>query len=477
MSSPLHTSAPHRAEHTTTVRRAHSGYGIAIALAATLTALLPFATAWGSLTQIASALLIGAGALVAQFLSKIRASDLRPIRHFLLYLSPVLLLSLAFPLVTARMAEHTIDGIPLSSVVLACSLTVPWLAQAACLPAYRAIGPLMAQRDGAAITRALTEHWPIMFVSALPLTVLGAVVVWSATGWGLEPVATYFVLVMLHVFFVQSLVAGDVMQRRGLWAIGWASYAVALLAAPQLWWLPPLVGGLTQVVAMGSHIIGVRSAQRIPLRDLGHDLVRGTALGSVLWADKLVLYLVVGASLPVTTIFAAMFPAVLAYNYYFVRQAPAVDRAVNKLHEAIAGESMAECSRRSAAVAYAVDRAVLRTGAVGMVATLAVSCILTLLQPQSAASSVAIGLASWSFMMVTLVSYQLDYIGERAMAMSIGGLHLVAVCAAFLLLSPLGAYLALLVVDVILLGIAWHRYRWAWQLPHFTLFWRHAIGW
>ena len=71
----------------------------------------------------------------------------RPGAGLLLYLSPVILLNLVYPLVSPAMAAVDVGGVQLTLVVLASSITVPWLAQAACLPAYRAIGDLMAERD------------------------------------------------------------------------------------------------------------------------------------------------------------------------------------------------------------------------------------------------------------------------------------------------------------------------------------------
>ena len=59
--------------------------------------------------------------------------------NFLLYVSPVALLTTVFPIVTPTINRYNLDGVPLIQVILAASITVPWLSQAACLPLYRAI--------------------------------------------------------------------------------------------------------------------------------------------------------------------------------------------------------------------------------------------------------------------------------------------------------------------------------------------------
>ncbi|MHA7241014.1 hypothetical protein [Arthrobacter sp. TMS1-12-1] len=407
----------------------------------------------------------------------------RPGAGLLLYLSPVILLNLVYPLVSPAMAAVSVGGVQLTLVVLASSITVPWLAQAACLPAYRAIGDLMAERDMAAITRRFCATWPAMFVQALPLVVVFAVPLWLATGWSFTALATYAALCSLHLLFVQSLILANVGSRRGLWAIAWAAYAAALFAAPTLWWLPPLLGALTQVVPMGRGLAAV-SLTRLGARDFSSDLVRGLLLGAVLWADKFVLFLVTDGDFQVVIVFLAMLPAVIAYNYYFVTLAPKVDRAVADLHRTISEEPFTVLATRSKRLSRTVDRAILSTGAVGMVLTLVISLLLEGIQPVNVLLAVSVGIASWAFMILTLLSYELDYIGEKVLPQVLGGIHLVLCAAAFVLInasqSSAGAalaYGALVVADLVLVAVAWVLYKRHWSQPEYTLFWRHATSW
>ena len=80
--------------------------------------------------------------------------------------------------------------------------------------------------------------------------------------------------------------------------------------------------------------------------------------------------------------------------------------------------------------------------------------------------------------MTTVVSYKLDYIGNRRLAQALGGAHLVA-CVALFALVPPGAdlYLVLAAVEAVLLAIALHGCFSAWRVPEYTLFWRHATAW
>ena len=415
---------------------------------------------------------------------RVRSDDSsRPGAGLLLYLSPVILLNLVYPLVSPTMAAASVGGVQLTHIVLASSITVPWLAQAACLPAYRVIGDLMAERNMGAITRRFCSTWPAMFGYALPLVAAFTTVLWLATRWSVPAVAAYAALCALHLLFVQSLVLANVGDRRGLWALAWVAYAAALFVAPTLWWLPPLLGALTQIAAMGRSLTAV-SLQLLSVRNVYTDILRGLLLGAVLWADKFVLFLLTDGNFQVVIVFIAMLPAVIAYNYYFVNLAPKVDRAVSSLHRAIAGEPLQVLSARSKTLSRTVDRAILSTGTVGMVLTLIISLLLAGLQPANVLLAVWVGVASWAFMILTLLSYKLDFIGEKVLPQVLGGIHLALCVVVFSLVGPTeassGAALAygtLAAADVLLLAFAWVLYKRHWRQPEYTLFWRHATSW
>lgn len=464
-----------------------------IITALALTALIPVANSvlppgWSFSLLALGALLVMIALLMLSRPSKGErvesAGGTRSGAGLLLYLSPVILLNLVYPLVSPAMASVEVGGVQLTLVVLASSITVPWLAQSACLPAYRAIGDLMAERDMVAITRRFCATWPAMFVQSAPLILVFALPLWLATRWSFTAVATYAALCALHLLFVQSLVLANVGSRRGLWALAWTAYAGALFLAPTIWWLPPLLGAATQIAAMGRGLAAVRLSRRLDARNFSADLVRGLLLGSVLWADKFVLFLVTGGNFQVVIVFLAMLPAVIAYNYYFVNLAPHVDRAVADLHRTIAKEPLTVLATRSKRLSRTVDRAVLSTAAVGMMLTLAVSLLLDGIQPVHVLLAVAVGTASWTFMILTLLSYELDFIGEKTMAQVLGGIHLGLCIIAFLLIDATQtsagaalAYGALVAADLLLVVVAWVLYKRHWRQPEYTLFWRHATSW
>lgn len=402
----------------------------------------------------------------------------------LLYLSPVLLLNAVYPLVSPAMAGIDVAGVPLTYVVLASSVTVPWLAQAACLPIYRVLGDLMAERNIGEITRRFCQFWPMMFIQSLPLVAVFAVPLWLATGWAWDAMMHYVVLCVLHLLFVQSLVLANVANRRGLWAAAWSGYAAALFLAPTLWWLPPLVGTATQLVAMRSGLRHMSFTQHLGARVFGTDLIRGLLMGAVLWADKYALFLVTGGAFQVVAVFAAMLPAVIAYNFYFVHLAPGVDRALGRLHKDIATAPVSVLKGSSNRLVRVLDRSVVLTGAIAALLTLTVSLAVSGLDPANTVLTVAAALASWTFMLLTLLNYELDFIGEKVTPQILGAVHLAACIAAFaggasLIGSSLhsASYLILGAADFVLIAVGWTLYKRHWSQPEYTLFWRHATTW
>ena len=394
-----------------------------------------------------------------------------------LYLSPLILLNIVFPLVSPTISQQEFAGVSLTHIILASSITTPWLAQAACMPAYRGIAEMMAEKDMDRIARRFCQGWLPMFVQSMPLVVLFAVPLWLATGWNLQAVGLYGVLCLLHLLFVQSLVIANVGQNRGHWAAAWAAYALALAVAPTWVWLPPLAAAATPLWFIRGNLRHLAAMQRLAHQDVAKDLVRGLLLGAVLWADKFVLFLSTDGGFHVIVVFMAMLPAVLAYNFYFVNLAPAVDKSIQGLHAAIQGESMNELVSTSGRLARVIDRSVLRTGALGMVLTLACSLVLGSIFPEQLMLAVVVALSSWCFLMLTMLSYELDYIGERFAPQSLGAVHIAVLALSFWLLPLVSAYGVILLADLVLVTIAWVLYKRHWSQPEYTLFWRHAVAW
>lgn len=402
----------------------------------------------------------------------------RPVLQLALQLAPVLLLTLVFPVAVARIATVQVGGVPLTSVLLASSLTVPWLSMAVCLPLYRGIGHLLPATDAAPIRARLAEVLPSTFVQTAPAVLVFAVPLAVVMRWSVQAMLTYTALCLLHAAFAQSLVLANVTRNRLLWASAWAAYAAVLLIVPQAWFLPPLVGLATQLVPLRHQLSRLRRPARLEHADVALDVLRGLLAGAVLWAHLLFLFLSTRGSFSVDAVFLAILPAVVAYNYYFVRLAPGFDDAVLMFRDAMAHEPHVSLQERSRRLADVVSGSIQRTGLVGALLGFAVTAALGGQRGVSLTFVAAVAVASWLFLMTTMLSYKLDYIGQRREADLINGAHLAVAAVAFLVLPPgTAVYLGLIAAELVVFAVALHRSLGHWRSSEYALFWRHATAW
>ena len=162
----------------------------------------------------------------------------------------------------------------------------------------------------------------------------------TVTGWNLQVIGVHTALLFLHVVFVQSLIVADVSGRRRLWSVGWLFYAVALIAAPTWWYLPPLMGTLSQVLSMGRSLGKILRPRGVSSGILVQDMLRGAILGGVLWSDKFFLFLGAGRDFDVALVYLCLQPAVVAYCYYFAVTAPRVNTEIAMFQTVLKHESI-----------------------------------------------------------------------------------------------------------------------------------------
>lgn len=402
----------------------------------------------------------------------------RAVLELVLYLSPILLLGLAYPLSSRRLSVDQVGGVPLTTMLLAASVTVPWLTQAVCLPLYRALAPQIERADITNVKGRFCDVWPSAFARSLPAIAVFAVPVELATRWGIEAIGAYLVLCVLYVLFAQSLLISIVSRNRFSWAVAWSSLAVTLFLVPGLWFLPPLVAVVTQVVPLRGQLHRLKRPARLAWGAVVVDLGRGLILGSVLWSDKLVLFLRNGSHFAITAVYLGLLPAILVYNYYFVALAPRFDVSVKELRGAMESDSVHHLLERSEALSRYVAKSIGRTGLAGAALALTVTAGSALVAPSTEALIASVAVASWFFMMTTLLCYKLDYIGQRRLALTYSAAHL-AVSTAVLFALPISAasYLWLSCFEVVIFAGALLSVSVHWRSAEYNLFWRHATAW
>lgn len=296
--------------------------------------------------------------------------------------------------------------------------------------------------------------------------------------WSGVALATYVMLCVLHVAFAQSLVASNVGRRRVRWATAWACYAAALLFFPTAWWLPPLVGLFSQLIPMRAYLRPPMRLEFLEMKGVVIDLLRGLLLGAVLWSDKFFLFIKTDGIFQVDAIFFALLPAVLAYNYYFVRLAPIIDRAVVTVRTAMETKNTRVLAKRSIAASDAITTSISRTAFAGMLLAFCLVVVAAVYAPASLRLVAAVTMASLMFMLTTVACYKLDYIGYEKLAQALSAVHLI-LCAAGFLVFPVGVilYVVLFVVGTGLFVGALYICLDQWRSTEYALFWRHATAW
>jgi hypothetical protein len=180
----------------------------------------------------------------------------------------------------------------------------------------------------------------------------------------------------------------------------------------------------------------------------------------------------------VSTVFLALLPAILAYNYYFVRLAPVFDGSVEAVRTAMEHEGNRVLSRRSNALSAVVTASIGRTALMCAGFGLLVTCLVAVTAPTATALVAAVSVASWFLMMTTVLCYKLDYIGQKAQAQAFSAVHLVA-CLVIFLALPVGPalYAWLVLIEAVLFVVALQACLTQWRSAEYALFWRHATAW
>ncbi|WP_167150040.1 hypothetical protein [Actinomyces sp. ZJ308] len=456
----------------------------ALSAAGVATAVLPW-IAWpmaGTVGVLVVTVLIGLGLITAPPTRALKRGGIAPGARWhwgaamLLGMSPAILLGLSFPVVSQKMAASTIDGTGLPVIVLSVSVAVPWLSQVIGTPVYRLLGDSIGRGPRAVLER-YCSIWPALFLWALVPTALEILVMAAVTGWNLRVMGVHTALLLLHVVFVQSLIVADVSGRRRLWSVGWLFYAVALIAEPTWWYLPPLLGTLSQVLSMGRSLGKVLRPRGVSTGILVQDMLRGAILGGVLWSDKFFLFLGAGRDFDVALVYLCLQPAVVAYCYYFAVTAPRVNTEIAMFQTVLKREGMASLRDRGRTLRRLLDASLIRACVVGGAGVIIVICSMALIAPEQVPLVLEVCVSSTLFTVLTLLCYEIDHIGDSTSALLLSGIHVAVAAALLLRVAGTGAYLPLAGVDLALCALGLLLYRKRWASPEYSFFWGKAMSW
>lgn len=459
-----------------------AGYGAAavtLLTAVVLAALMR--TGSGMLVIPVAVVAVGAMALAAWLGRKPNGVTRRPRssglgKNLLAQLTPVVCLSVAFPLVGGRLTTPRIGSVSEEALLIAGALATPWLSQVVCTPLFAALSAAPEPGEPTSLGSRWLSRWPFVAVSAMPVAAAFGAGIGLALGWDRTAIGALMLLCMINSLFSQSMIVG-ILQRNYLpWAAAWFVYALVLVTLPRWWFLPPVTGLLTQLV----YLVSARPALLRPVRTRGllAQFAKGLLVGAVLWSDKLFFFLKTSQHFRAQYVFLAVLPAMITYGYYFVRLAPCLDQIVADMRATMESEALENSGRLLRGLADEVEESIVKVACVGSVLCLLSVIAVSLIVPSVSMLYAVEAVASVSFLVITVLLYMLDYIGRSDLVYKIAGVQL-AVSASTILIGPPGpmTYIVLAVLSAGVTVVAARSTLTAWRLPEYSLFWRYATEW
>lgn len=457
-----------------------AGYGAGAATL--LTAMLVAGASSGVLVIPVAVVVVWAVALMAVWLVMIvsrgtgrpRFSGLR--KGLLAQLTPVICLSLAFPLVGQKLTAVHVGSVSVAALVLAGSLATPWLSQVVCTPLFTALSAAPEHGGHMSLGSRWLSRWPFVAVSSAPVAGMLGAGIGAALRWDPTAIGALALLCVLNSLFSQSMVVG-ILQRNYLpWAAAWFTYALMLVAFPSWWFLPPVAAFFTQLI----YLLAARPAYIRPVRTHGMmaQFGKGMLVGGVLWSDKLFYFLRATRHFEAQFVFLGVLPAIVAYGYYFVCLAPCLDQIVTDMRVTMESDALAYSAAKLRGLADEVEESIVKVICVGAVLCLLSVTAVSFIAPSVSLLYAAMAVASIMFLVITVLLYMLDYLGRADLVYRFSGAQL-AVEALVILIGPPGpvTYMVLAALSTSMTIVVARSVLNAWRMPEYSLFWRYATEW
>ncbi|SER61045.1 hypothetical protein [Corynebacterium cystitidis] len=209
--------------------------------------------------------------------------------RFMVVISPTVLLMAAFAVAYSRISDMQLAGMNTVYLLLAVSVTVPWISSVASRPLYWPLFGISREDDGFRdeIYRSFSKNWRLVLVWSLVAVAVSAAAfgIAQATTW--QATAIYALGVFGNIVFAQLLVSAQEAQRYGVVLAAWVIYAAIIAIVPQWWLLAPFVGSVPALVLLGKHLVRFTDPADVTARGIVVDMSTGFTIGAVLWADKL----------------------------------------------------------------------------------------------------------------------------------------------------------------------------------------------
>jgi hypothetical protein len=390
-------------------------------------------------------------------------------------LTPMALLAGVFPVVGGRLHEMTVGGTPLSSVLMAGSVTAPLLAQIACAPLYRALGEDVYNKGSSVLVSSFLARWPGVLLRSVPLAGVMSLPFAVATAWPLSALMALALFNLCSLMMVQWFVVPIMQRRYGLWAAAWVGYALLILVAPQACLVAPLaaLAVLAAATVRRSVIARPRSTHGVL-----PAFLRGALQGTLVWLNPFLLLLTAGQTFQPKTAFLALLPAVLLFNIYFVSLATGLQSGFAVFQNALHGEPLSRMRTTRDRLTRQVGRKFAAL-VVMLVAAMAVSIGLQFADPTLSTSLyVALTACSIGFCLESILVYDLIQVKRDWFALGLSAVHMTAFAVTMIVWSPSALFYTInTIVEVFVVLFLALAYAREIAEPDYATFWRHATGW
>ena len=241
--------------------------------------------------------------------------------------------------------------------------------------------------------------------------------------------------------------------------------------------LPPLVGSLILLVSLGKDLVHLLHFARIPLKDIALDALRGFFTGSIIWADKYMLFLVTGGEINVVAIYLSLIPCVIAYNYFFVVEADRVNASIQHLWTIFDRLPYKGVQAESSKALRTSNHAIRNSLLIYIASAIVTGILMFIFLPQSYPLALSGLVVAFLFVAVALLVYQIEYMTMYVTVQLLSAAHLVLLFISFMILPNETGYLPIIVGETVLAFACYRVYRQAWAAPEYSLFWRRALAW
>ncbi|MBI8989472.1 hypothetical protein [Corynebacterium meridianum] len=399
-------------------------------------------------------------------------------------LSPTILLMTVFPTITDTLLRTAVGQTTTMTVVLAVSVTVPWLSGGVCMPVYEPLSGVARGPEGIRSeerTRFYGEFcsvWPSLVVWILPPLAAATLVINIFFGWGAQETAIYALGVFTNMLFAQSLIPLQETRRFRAMIAAWGCYAGFLFIAPGLWWLAPVVGVIPPAAILGRGLLRVFTPTRLPGRATGTALILGLLYACVLWSDK---FLIVGHLYPegidIYVVYVALVPMVVATGVYFAGQYEVLREALDDMRTLVDVVPARHLQENLRQVARRVENTVIVTVGVAAAVGLGMMFAFRWFGFVYSFELLALTISPLAMLTLMLVTFQMAQLQSHWLAGGLCAVHLVAAVPLISLVPLAPALLVLAVIDVAAAMWGGRECRRVVSDASFELFWKQAVEW